>query len=80
MKLYSDSSAAKGIVSRTGVGKIRHLDTKYLWIQNAVKKKQIEMRKVCGKVNPADIGTKFLSASEMRPLLEKIGLFFVNEN
>ncbi len=37
MVLLMDSSAAKGICKREGVGKIRHLSAKTLWLQKAVK-------------------------------------------
>ena len=31
----SDSTAADGMISRQGVGRVRHLATRYLWIQDA---------------------------------------------
>ena len=31
--VYTDSSAAKGIVARRGLGKLRHLDVQVLWLQ-----------------------------------------------
>ena len=39
--LYVNESAAIGVAQRTGLGKIRHLDTQTLWLQRAVKDKQI---------------------------------------
>lgn len=33
LKLKTDSSAARGIVQRSGCGKVKHLDVKTLWIQ-----------------------------------------------
>ena len=35
--LFTDSSAARGIIHREGLGKLRHLETGYLWLQAAVK-------------------------------------------
>ena len=32
--LETDSSAAKGIASRKGVGKVKHLETRTLWVQD----------------------------------------------
>jgi hypothetical protein len=40
------------------LGKVRHLDTHTLWIQQAVRSGQIDLRKVDGDVNPADVFTK----------------------
>ncbi len=63
--LYSDSSAARGIIHRTGLRKLRHLETGYLWLQAAVAKKRLSVRKVKGAENPAGLSTKYLSAAEM---------------
>ena len=31
--IMADASAALGIIGRTGFGKLRHIDTSYLWLQ-----------------------------------------------
>jgi len=59
--ILTDSSAAKAIASRTGLGKVRHIDVHYLWIQEIVKKRGVQIKKVDGKLNPADLLTKHLS-------------------
>ena len=41
-----------------GLGKLRHLDTHTLWIQQAVRLGRVDLRKVAGEVNPADLFTK----------------------
>ena len=33
IRLSEDSSAAKGIADRTGLGKVRHIEVNQLWIQ-----------------------------------------------
>ena len=58
LRVWTDSSAAIGICSRQGLGKLRHLDTHTLWIQQAVRSKRVDLRKVAGEVNPADLFTK----------------------
>ena len=63
--LFTDSSAARGIIHREGLGKLRHLETGYLWLQAAVKNKRLQVRKVLGKENPADLFTKHLGAADM---------------
>ena len=63
--VFSDSSAARGIIHRTGLGKLRHLEVGYLWLQAAVASKRLQVRKVNGLENPADLFTKFLSAADM---------------
>ena len=56
--LYVDASAAIGVAQRTGLGKIRHLDTGSLWLQQAVKQKKVGILKIKGTENPADLMTK----------------------
>ena len=58
LRVWTDSSAAIGICSRQGLGKLRHLDTHTLWVQQAVRSRRIDLRKVAGEVNPADLFTK----------------------
>ncbi len=58
LRVWTDSSAAIGICSRQGLGKLRHLDTHTPWIQQAVRTKRVDLRKVDGECNPADIFTK----------------------
>ena len=70
--LYTDSSAARGIIHRAGLGKLRHLETGYLWLQAAVKSKKLQVRKVLGTENPADLLTKHLSAADMWKNLERL--------
>ena len=70
--LYTDSSAARGIIHRAGLGKLRHLETGYLWLQSAVKAKKLQVRKVLGTENPADLLTKHLAAADMWKHLEKL--------
>ena len=70
--LYTDSSAARGIIHRAGPGKLRDLETGYLWLQAAVKAKRLQVRKVLGSENPADLFTKHLAATDMWKHLETL--------
>ena len=42
----TDSSAAKGISHRRGVGRVKHLELKELWVQDKVDKGELEIRKI----------------------------------
>eukprot|EP00973_Karenia_brevis_P067748 9425452-Karenia_brevis.AAC.1 len=66
----TDSSAARGMSLRSGIGKLRHLDTRSLWTQYAVKDLNLHVTKVLGTVNPADLGTKCHTASEHTRLMK----------
>ena len=64
LRVWTDSSAAIGICTRQGLGKLRHIDTHLLWIQQAVRSKRVDIRKVLGEENPADLFTKHLSSRD----------------
>ena len=61
VRVHADSSAAIGICNRTGVGRVRHLAVGQLWVQSKVRDKSIELYKVHGLSNPADLFTKHLA-------------------
>ena len=58
------SIATIGICGRSGFGKLRHIDTRAVWIQQGVKDASIELRKVKRKINPADLFTKHLTSGQ----------------
>ena len=72
VEVIQDSTAAKGTASRAGIGKIKHLDVGWLWIQSTVKKGEIKLMKIDGKVNPADFLTKPKSVKETARLSEAL--------
>ena len=75
IELGSDSSAAKGVLGRLGLGKIRHLETGLLWIQHFVDKQVFKLKKLCGKTQKSsDIGTTDLSEADMRRCLTMAGV------
>ena len=43
--IYADASAALGIIQRRGVGSIRHLDTRLLWVQDKIVKEVVDGRR-----------------------------------
>ena len=60
--VYSDATAAIAISQRQGLGKLRHIETQYLWLQERVAEKHLSMHKVHGTSNPADMLTKAVNA------------------
>ena len=62
LTMKTDPSAAKGIATRKGSGKVKHLSTKKLWIQDCVQRNQLKVQKGSTRTNWADLGTKALSA------------------
>ena len=66
IRLLVDSSAAKSISSRTGLGKLRHLEIKSLWLQECVRRGKLVLSKVRVDINPADVLTKPKSLEDMK--------------
>ena len=78
LKLILDNSAAKQVLHRSGVGRIRHLSCRVLWVQQLVKTKALETPSIPTKENFADLGTKKLSADRMRYLMHGVGVYDEN--
>ena len=63
--------AVIGMCSRTGVGKTRHIQVRWPWIQDAIRDKVVRLRKVKNTENAADIGTKGLDGPRHQRLLQQ---------
>ena len=67
--LHTDSSAAKGIGSRRGLGKLRHIELAQLWVQDLVSRGKISITKIAGTDNIADALTKHSSRERLSQYL-----------
>ena len=56
------------------MGKIRHLATTDLWIKDKVHSRVLELVKVLGTENPADVLTKYVNRAAMEAALAKLNL------
>ncbi len=62
------------MIRRSGSGKVRHLDIKFLWIQQAMREKQLEIGEIDTSLNTSDLGTKyhlpgrFMAIIDMMPI------------
>ena len=72
--LGTDSSAAKSFVCRRGLGKMRHLEIRDLWLQKEVREGKLRVVKVKGSENPADLMTKILNIGEIEERLRRMNL------
>jgi hypothetical protein len=75
IKLHVDATVAQAMANRQGIGKIRHLEVRYLWLQEMAKSGVIAVRKVSGIFNPADVLTKPMSFSDMFGKLGRVHVF-----
>ena len=55
--IRSDSSVARAIASRLGVGRVRHLQTACLWIQQWVAQRLLRMLPVPKNLRPMEAGS-----------------------
>ena len=72
LRVWTGSEAAIGISSRQGLGTFRDLDTRTLWIHHAVRSGRVDLRKVLGEANPADIFTNHRRSRERLQMLAGI--------
>ena len=75
---WGDASAALGIIHRKGLGRTRHIDTGFLWIQETAASKRLKFEKVLGTLNPADLMTKMLGIKDIVERLNGMNLEFCN--
>ena len=73
---HADGAAAVGSCRRRGLGRHRHLATADLWIQEKVRSGQVELLKILGKDNPADVFTKYVDKTPMEAAMSKLSLVF----
>ena len=72
--LHCNSIAANGHCSRLGNGKrMRHLEGAELWVQQILKTKKVRILKIAGKLNPADLFTKYFSSPDIIRHMQFLG-------
>ena len=71
--IWTDSNTARSLASRRGLGKMRHVELRYLWVQDMVKDNRLRVKRVNGVDNPADHLTKPKSGLEMEPGIAAAG-------
>ena len=74
LKIYLDSSAARGVFQREGVGRIRHLETKSMWVQTGLKERKFQLHAVDTQNNAADIHTKAMGTERFVMLRTMLGV------
>ena len=70
LELESDSTSAKAFASRKGLGKQRHVQTRFLWLQDKVAAGDLTVKKVDTGKNVSDILTKVTSGTVLAKHME----------
>ena len=71
-EIWGDAQAALGSINRKGLGKTRHIQTGFLWVQQVAAEKRLKYGKVLGKENPADLYTKYLDWATMGKHMNRV--------
>ena len=66
IEISTDAEAAKGISTRKGLGKVRHIEVNQPWLQDRVARGDIRVKKVKGTENFADALTKYVGSKELQ--------------
>ena len=78
LRLGTDSSAAKSFVHRRGLGRMRHLDIRDMWLQKEILDGRLIVDKISGLKNPADLMTKVLSLNEIVDRLDMMNIVMMD--
>ena len=73
LSLAVDAAAAIAMISREGLGRAKHIDTQFLWVQEKVRAGIFKLHKVGTNLNPSDLFTKQLDERAMVQHLARMG-------
>ena len=75
LMIFSDSSTAKSISMRRGLGKVRHIEVCQLWVHQEVYNGRMDIVKVKGENNISDILTKHVDnqtlTTHLKPMMSE---------
>ena len=73
-----DATAALAIGQRRGLGKVKHLDKIWLWVQEIVNQGKAKLEKVHTTKNLSDVLTKAVSGADLRRFVEEVGFEYLS--
>ena len=79
MRVHVDSSAARGVFQRQGAGRIRHLEVRSFWVQEALRQKNFSLHAVKTDENLADIGPKALQVTKLEKFRDELNVISLEE-
>ena len=74
VRISTDPSVAKSFVATRGLGKMRHLEVKFLWLQEIVQMGKVRVEKVSGATSIADALTKYHGIDKLDALCRPHGI------
>ena len=77
LKIYGDNTSSIAVASRDGVGRLKHVSGRLLWIQQRQQCGDLQLRRIDTITNTADVGTKVLPGRRVKLLMYLCG--FAND-
>ena len=78
VRVHTDATTGRAIVTRRGLGKVRHIAVNELWMQEKVAQNQVSIHKIKNKFNLADLMTKYLSKDEIEHIMDFMQHMFMD--
>ena len=69
VRVHTDATTGRAIVTRRGLGKVRHIAVNELWMQEKVNNGTVSIHKIKNKFNLADLMTKYLTKDEISQIM-----------
>lgn len=76
--IETDFAAGRGLSLRLGAGKVRHVDTQWLWIQVAFHGKETTFNDIADLTNEADLMTEFLDGPRINEVMTRMGVIYAS--
>ena len=74
LQIISDSSSARQVICRRGLGRLRHMKVRQLWLQDQLRLNTIALVPIASEDNTADIFTKHLTPRFFETHCRALGL------
>jgi len=74
MRWHCDSSSARALSKKLGVGRVKHIAIHTLWLQELVARKILEPVVVASLENKADMGSKYIGGARLATLRASCGI------
>ena len=74
VELLTDSKSARDLLHKVGLGRLKHVETRRLWLQQAVQEGRLSLHKVDTESNLADLLTKAMQRQRLEDLRERLGV------
>ena len=75
IQLLTDATVAKQFVHRKGVGRMKHLEVRYMWLQQHLAEGAYAIKKIPRSENMSDMLTHPPSAQDLQKFLPMIGIY-----